>query len=170
MRTLSFDAARCAVVHPARPHHDPGCSPGDCRRGGSGALTLALLRAVGDAGRVHSFERREEFAQIAAGNVEDFFGAPHPAWTCHVGDLAEALPQTLAPGEADRVVLDMLAPWECVDVAANALTGGGMLIVYVAPPRCRGPRPCTSHWLPSPRLESMVRDWHWRDCCPPPTG
>jgi tRNA (adenine57-N1/adenine58-N1)-methyltransferase len=131
---------------------------------GSGALTLALLRAVGDAGRVHSFERREEFAQIAAGNVEDFFGAPHPAWTCHVGDLAESLPQTLEPGEADRVVLDMLAPWECVDVAANALTGGGMLIVYVATASqlsrtAEAVR--TSQRFAEPRaLESMVRDWH----------
>lgn len=131
---------------------------------GSGALTLALLRAVGDEGRVLSFERREEFAQIARGNVEDFFGAPHPAWTCTVGDLAHALPEALAPGEADRVVLDMLAPWECVDASANALVGGGMLIVYVATASqlsrtAEAVR--TSGRFAEPRaLESMVRDWH----------
>lgn len=131
---------------------------------GSGALTLALLRAVGDAGRVHSFERREEFAQIAAGNIEDFFGAPHPAWSCTVGDLADALPQTLDPGEADRVVLDMLAPWECVDVAANALVGGGMLIVYVATAsqlsRTAEAVRASGRFAEPRALESMVRDWH----------
>ena len=36
---------------------------------GSGALTCSLLRAVGDAGRVHSFERREDFAAVARKNV-----------------------------------------------------------------------------------------------------
>lgn len=131
---------------------------------GSGALTLALLRAVGDAGRVLSFERRDEFAQIAAGNVEDFFGAPHPAWSCTVGDLADALPQTLGPGEADRVVLDMLAPWECVDVAANALVGGGMIIVYVATAsqlsRTAEAVRASGRFAEPRALESMVRDWH----------
>ncbi|MGO1318539.1 MAG: tRNA (adenine-N1)-methyltransferase, partial [Cellulomonadaceae bacterium] len=43
---------------------------------GSGALTLSLLRAVGDAGQLHSIERREDFAAIARGNVEGFFGGP----------------------------------------------------------------------------------------------
>ena len=32
---------------------------------GSGALTCSLLRAVGPEGRVSSFERREEFAEVA---------------------------------------------------------------------------------------------------------
>ena len=36
---------------------------------GSGALSMSLLRAVGDHGALHSFERREEFAQVAAANV-----------------------------------------------------------------------------------------------------
>src|SRR5690606_8158312 len=47
---------------------------------GSGGLTCSLLRAVGGAGRVVSWELREDFAQIARRNVEDFFGGPHPAW------------------------------------------------------------------------------------------
>lgn len=131
---------------------------------GSAALTLALLRAVGDHGRVLSFERRQEFADIASGNVADFFGSPHPAWTCTVGDLAEELPQALAAGEADRVVLDMLAPWECVDVAADALTPGGMLIVYVATAsqlsRTAEAVRSTRRFAEPRALESMIRDWH----------
>src|ERR1700743_959105 len=47
---------------------------------GSGALTMSLLRAVGDTGLVHSYERRQDFADIAKGNIESFFGGPHPAW------------------------------------------------------------------------------------------
>ncbi len=46
---------------------------------GSGALSLSLLRAVGSAGRLLSFERREDFAEVAQANVETFFGsAPTP--------------------------------------------------------------------------------------------
>jgi len=84
---------------------------------GSGALTMFLLRAVGVTGRVYSYERRDDFAAIATKNVETFFGGPHPAWTLRVGDLVE----TIGPEPIDRAVLDMLAPWECVDVVADRL-------------------------------------------------
>ena len=47
---------------------------------GSGALTCSLLRAVGPHGRVSSYERREEFADVARANVTQFFGGDHPAW------------------------------------------------------------------------------------------
>lgn len=131
---------------------------------GSGALTLALLRAVGDEGRVLSFERREEFATIAAGNIADFFGGEHPAWSCTVGDLVDELPAAVAPGDVDRVVLDMLAPWECVDASANALVSGGMLIVYVATAsqlsRTAEAVRATGRFAEPRALESMVRDWH----------
>ncbi len=94
---------------------------------GSGALTCSLLRAVGDTGAVHSYERRPEFAEIARRNVETFFGGPPPSWCLEVGDLAEAdVP------EIDRVVLDMLAPWEVLDPVGRALLPGGVLVAYVA--------------------------------------
>ena len=99
---------------------------------GSGALTMSLLRAVGDAGSLHSVERRGEFAEIARANVEEFFGGPHPAWQLTVGDLVEVLDRDVAPGSVDRVVLDMLAPWECLDAVARVLAPGGVLICYVA--------------------------------------
>ena len=62
---------------------------------GSGALSMSLLRAVGEHGSVHSFERREDFADIARGNARAFFGVDHPAWQVTVGDLVEALPETV---------------------------------------------------------------------------
>ena len=81
---------------------------------GSGALSMSLLRAVGDEGRLVSFERRADFAEIAKGNARAFFGREHPAWSVVVGDLAERLGETLDAASVDRVVLDMLAPWECL--------------------------------------------------------
>ena len=58
---------------------------------GSGSLTCYLLRAVGEDGRVTSYERREDFAAIARQNVDNFFGAPHPAWELRVDDLVTGL-------------------------------------------------------------------------------
>lgn len=99
---------------------------------GSGALTLHLLRALAGKGHLYSFERRQEFADIAASNVEAFSGAQPSNWTLQVGDLNEELLKTVESGSIDRVVLDMLAPWECIDEAAKALTPGGVVICYVA--------------------------------------
>lgn len=94
---------------------------------GSGALTCWLLRAVGEAGSVTSFERRPDFADVAAANVERYFGGPHPSWRLVVGELDPA-----GITAADRVVLDMLAPWESVPSAAAMLIPGGVLCCYVA--------------------------------------
>ncbi len=66
---------------------------------GSGALTMSLLRAVGDGGHLRSVERRAEFATIARANVEEFFGGPHPAWELTVGDLVEVLDRDAGPAE-----------------------------------------------------------------------
>ena len=100
---------------------------------GSGALTLSLLRAIGPSGRLISYERRDDFAEIARRNVESFLGREHPAWDLRVGDLVASL-QTDPLDEAsiDRVVLDMLAPWECVPAVADLLAPGGVFCSYVA--------------------------------------
>jgi len=131
---------------------------------GSGALSMSLLRAVGDEGRLISFERRADFADIAKGNARAFFGREHPAWQVIVGDLAEDLPRTCERGSIDRVVLDMLAPWECLAAVGDALRPGGVLICYVATTtqlsklaeaiREHGCFTEPSAW------ESLVRGWH----------
>ncbi|MDT5400788.1 MAG: tRNA (adenine57-N1/adenine58-N1)-methyltransferase catalytic subunit [Mycobacterium sp.] len=94
---------------------------------GSGALTCSLLRAVGPHGRVVSYELRDDHAEHAARNVMTFFGERPSNWELAVADVAD-----YAGPEVDRVVLDMLAPWEVLDAVANALVPGGVLIVYVA--------------------------------------
>ena len=98
---------------------------------GSGALTCSLLRAIGNQGTLHSFERREDFAQVATKNVQAFFGHLPENWTVHIGDLQDEA--SILPDHCvDRVVLDMLAPWECIAQVARILKPGGVVMVYVA--------------------------------------
>ncbi len=133
---------------------------------GSGALTCSLLRAVGPFGQVLSFERREEFADVARRNVNQFFaspeGEPHPAWELRIGDLAEELPAV--EHKVDRIILDMLAPWECVDAVAGALTPGGIVCAYVATTTqlSRVVETLRAHggFTEPHAWESLVRDWH----------
>lgn len=129
---------------------------------GSGALTCSLLRAVGPHGRVSSYERRQEFADVARQNVEQFFSGAHPAWRLTVGDLVEACDEE--DGTVDRVILDMLAPWECVERMAQVLAPGGILCAYVATTTQLGRtvetiRAHGGFTEPQP-WETLVRDWH----------
>jgi tRNA (adenine57-N1/adenine58-N1)-methyltransferase len=131
---------------------------------GSGALTMSLLRAVGDTGRLSSYERRADFAEIARSNVERFFGAPHPAWTITLGDLADALPGAESDQDVDRVVLDMLAPWDVLDGVSGALVPGGLVCCYVATTTqlSRTVEALRDHgtFTEPTSWESMVRGWH----------
>ncbi|MFC0581001.1 tRNA (adenine-N1)-methyltransferase [Micrococcoides hystricis] len=131
---------------------------------GSGALSISLLRAIGDHGYLASYERREDFATIAQANVETFFGKEHPAWSVHIGDFQDTVTSVEAPGSVDRVVLDMLAPWECIDAVATVMAPGGVWINYVTTV------PQLSKLVEAVRadgrftepesFESMVRGWH----------
>ncbi|NOS01690.1 tRNA (adenine-N1)-methyltransferase [Mycobacteroides abscessus] len=96
---------------------------------GSGALTCSLLRAVGPQGAVISYEIREDHAEHAVRNVTTFFGERPDNWDLVIGDLAE---RPADASSVDRVVLDMLAPWETLPAVAETLVPGGVLIVYVA--------------------------------------
>jgi tRNA (adenine57-N1/adenine58-N1)-methyltransferase len=131
---------------------------------GSGALTCSLLRAVGQSGQVVSFERRPDFAQVARGNVERFFGGPHPSWRLEVGDLATALPADPVVGGVHRVILDMLAPWECTQAAAAALVPGGILLAYVATTtqmsRMVETLRVDGSWTEPVAQETLLRTWH----------
>jgi tRNA (adenine57-N1/adenine58-N1)-methyltransferase len=134
---------------------------------GSGALSCSLLRAVGDSGRVSSYERRQDFADVARGNVDTFFGEPHPAWDLTVGDLVPALRARGEAGidvEADRVILDMLAPWDCVEVSAEVLIPGGVFLAYVATTtqlsRTVETLRLDGRFTEPQAQESLVRTWH----------
>jgi tRNA (adenine57-N1/adenine58-N1)-methyltransferase len=131
---------------------------------GSGALSMYLLRAVGSKGHLDSFERRQEFAEIAQANVATELGKKPKNWDVHLGDLQVELPKKVKAGSADRVVLDMLAPWECIEESADALISGGMFIGYVATvtqlSRLAEALRASGRFAEPSAWESMVRPWH----------
>lgn len=127
---------------------------------GSGALTCSLLRAVGPTGSVISYERRQDHLEHAERNVRTFFGE-HPAnWQLRLADLAEHP----ADEVADRIILDMLAPWDVLPTVAAALRPGGVLLGYVATTtqlsRLVEALRATGEWTEPHAWESMVRNWH----------
>lgn len=134
---------------------------------GSGALTCFLLTAVGPTGRVISYEIRPEFAEVARRNVQRWFTATGvtsrdedpPGWRLRVGDLADGEAES-----ADAIILDMLAPWDCVAAAARILRPGGRLIGYVATTtqlsRLAETLRADARWTEPRATESLVRTWH----------
>jgi tRNA (adenine57-N1/adenine58-N1)-methyltransferase len=154
---------------------------------GSGALTCWLLRAVGESGTVTSYERRPDFAAIAQRNVETFYGGPPGNWRLIQGDFggkddqapdeldgrpvsAEHFPEVNSavgrdgPDRVDRVVLDMLAPWDSLDAATRLLVSGGVICCYVATTTqlsrvVEGLR-AQGHYDEPTAWETMVRGWH----------
>lgn len=127
---------------------------------GSGSLTSYLLRAVGPTGALWSYEIREDFAETARRNVEQLFGGQHPAWSLTIGDVREELDQE----DVDRLILDMVDPWTCVQLAADRLIPGGIVCAYVATTtqlsrfvetvRAHGGFTEPASW------ETIVRTWH----------
>lgn len=101
---------------------------------GSGALTMALLRAVGERGCVVSYEMREDFAAIATKNIERFMGKVSNHFL-KIRDAYEGIEIGEEEGNSawqfDRVVLDIPEPWQVVSHAARALRVGGIYLSYV---------------------------------------
>jgi len=127
---------------------------------GSGALAISLLRAIGPQGQLDSFERREDFAEIAKENVQTYFGSLPSNWKLTVGSVQDSS----SDKKYDRVVLDMLAPWECVDYAAKILRPGGVFLAYVATTTQLSATAEAlkedGHFTEPLSSETIVRDWH----------
>ncbi len=129
---------------------------------GPGALTLALLRAVGPTGALASYELREDFAARARDNVERFHG-PAPNWQLRVGDAFAGL----AERDVDRIVVDLAEPWRLLDRIAEALRPGGVVTGFVPTAlqvksfvdglRAHG------GFAAVEMLETLTRFWHVRD-------
>ncbi|KMS84164.1 tRNA (adenine-N1)-methyltransferase [Prauserella rugosa] len=125
---------------------------------GSGALTCSLLRAVGGDGSVTSYEVRDDHAEHAERNVERFFGTRPDNWELHRGDVADH------DGEVDRIILDMLSPWDVLPTVARNLVPGGVLVVYVATTtqlsavtEALREQQC---WTEPQAWETVLRPWH----------
>jgi tRNA (adenine57-N1/adenine58-N1)-methyltransferase len=125
---------------------------------GSGALTSALLRAIGPTGHVTGYEIREDFAARAVTNVHGFLGDDVPL-DVHVRDVYEGIDER----GLDRVVLDLPEPWRVVKHAAEAIRPGGILIAYL--PTILQVGRLREELVESPfgmaeTLEVMHRGWH----------
>lgn len=98
---------------------------------GSGALSMNLLRAVGPEGRVFSYEIRDDHLAYAKDNVTEYFGKTPEWWTPRLGDFGEITQEDLG-GPVDRVILDMVEPWNFIDTVKEVLIPGGVFMSYVA--------------------------------------
>ena len=126
---------------------------------GSGALTLALARAVGPQGRVVTVERREDHATHAQRVIEGFRGEIPDVIDFRVGDVVDVV----AEAQAHRIVLDLPEPWEVVDAAAEHLPGGGTFACYVPTvPQVQSVRDAldaTRTFVEAETFEIMMRGW-----------
>jgi tRNA (adenine57-N1/adenine58-N1)-methyltransferase len=126
---------------------------------GSGALTMALVRAVGPTGRVYSYEVREEFQRVAARNIRRYVGDP-ATLQLRLHDITTGIPD--AP--ADRLLLDLPEPWRVVEPAIEALRPGGIVLAYLPTTvqvqqtveALRASRAFALHET----IEALVRPWH----------
>jgi tRNA (adenine57-N1/adenine58-N1)-methyltransferase catalytic subunit len=127
---------------------------------GSGALTAAPRRAGGPAGRVTSFEGRDEHADVAERNIAQRFGDIPQNWELRREDVVAGLEGL----SSDRVVLDLLEPWAAVKVAAEALRPGGIFVAYTPTvPQVMRLREGLDHdgsWGLVQTVETLLRGWH----------
>lgn len=130
---------------------------------GSGGLSLYLLRAVGQAGRLISCEVREDFATIAKTNIETIYGPEPMNWDLRISDFNTAMANT-AHESVDRVILDMLTPWDCLQLATKILKPGGVVAIYVATTtqmsRTVETLRMLDMWAEPRSQETLVRLWH----------
>ncbi len=127
---------------------------------GSGALTMALSRAVGESGSVVSFEIRKDHATLAEKRIRGFFGGSVPDNVdLRVGSIEEGI-ESLRP---DRVVLDLPEPWHTVPVAAKKIAPGGIFCCYLPTvPQVQTVRDALSdqgNFIDVMTFEIMMREW-----------
>jgi tRNA (adenine57-N1/adenine58-N1)-methyltransferase len=127
---------------------------------GSGALTLGLLRAVGETGRVISYEVREDFLRRAEKNISSYLGKLPPNLLSRLQDIYEGIEER----GLDRIVLDLPEPWRLVNSAGNALRPGGILLSYL--PTILQTTQLTEAFHRDGRftqiatVETLLRSWH----------
>ncbi|MFP6663072.1 MAG: tRNA (adenine-N1)-methyltransferase [Deltaproteobacteria bacterium] len=126
---------------------------------GPGALTMALLRAIGPEGTLVSIERREDHIKMARENIAAFYGDA-PNWTTILASAEDEIPKH----RADRIILDLPDPAPVIPAAAEALRPGGMVASWVPTTlqlESLGEALRTEKRLVEPRTsEILERFWH----------
>lgn len=97
---------------------------------GSGAMSLSLLDAVGECGKLTTIELRPDFARIAESNATLYYGKRPEWWNLLTGDF-DSVAKTLDAHSVDRIMLDMLDPWNRLEQVHRVIVPGGVLIAYV---------------------------------------
>ena len=97
---------------------------------GTGALTMAALRAVGERGSVVSYEAREEFLEAAKRGIVETMGELPPNLTLKLGDVYQGIGQGIEERDMDRVLLDLPEPWQAAPAVKEALRPGGIVFAH----------------------------------------
>lgn len=125
---------------------------------GSGALSLHILRMLAGTGELVSYEIREDFAEIAKKNVERY--QLFENWTVVIDDLANLSEEE----KFDAVILDMLNPWDYLELVERVLRPGRFLVSYVATTtqmsRLVELMKVTGNWFEPKASEELHREWH----------
>jgi tRNA (adenine57-N1/adenine58-N1)-methyltransferase len=137
----------------------PGCRVLEAGMG-SGALTLALLRAVGSDGRVITYEQRDEFARRALANIHMRCGEVTNL-TVRLGPVEDGVGDE---DPVDRVVLDLPEPWKLTQAMARVLRPGGIFVSYV-PTIIQSQQTAETlardrHWALVETFETLFRPWN----------
>ena len=93
---------------------------------GSGALTMMLLRAVGETGHVLSYDTRADMIDRASTNVSAMFPV-HNNLAFKQSDVYQGIEEQ----DLDRIVLDLPEPWHVVPHAAESLVPGGIFVSFL---------------------------------------
>jgi len=93
---------------------------------GSGALLLALSRFI-SKGHVYSYDNRPELQEIAAKNLEKFYGKMPANVTLKQKDITAGIDEK----NLDAIILDFSQPWEVISEAENSLRAGGRFAAYI---------------------------------------
>ncbi|HVE75663.1 MAG TPA: tRNA (adenine-N1)-methyltransferase [Actinomycetota bacterium] len=126
---------------------------------GSGALTIALLRAIGSKGSVVAYEQREDFAANALSNVESFMGGPQSNLVIQMKDAYGPIED----GPFDRAVLDLSEPWRVIPALDSEVRAGGIVASYL--PTIVQSQTLTEElrargWTSIVTMEVLIRTWH----------
>lgn len=130
--------------------------------GGSGAMSIHILEAIGETGELTTIEIRPDFARICQANATLFYGHEPHWWNIIVGDFDERITE-YSEDSFDRVVLDQLDPWNRVDEVHRVIAPGGVLVCYVTTTtqlsRLVEKLVESGQWTQPQVQESMERGW-----------
>ena len=126
---------------------------------GSGALTAALLRAVGDQGRVITYEIEESVLPKAMSNIKRVNGEPANL-EVKIGDIYQGIDER----DVDRVILDVPEPWQATGAVGDALVMGGLLLSFLPTilqvHRLVGALEQDGRFQMVESMETLLRTWH----------